>query len=365
MSERVWRSAEAKLRTTVEKHPGRFPLYTEGGAWALDGQQWTRWGDGFLGGALWLVAAHGEDRVWFRQQAERYTRLVEGRKADDQIHDHGFLFWPTYYRWYQETQDPAHLAVLVEAARTLAGRFREPGRYLPSFLGPESLFIDIMMNVHLVLFAASVTGDRELARIGHEHSLTTRRFLIRGDGSASHAGVFDVQTGAFIRQTSQQGFADDGSWARGQAWAIHGFGTVYRFTGDRRYLATAVSAADFYLESTGDRLVPPNDWTEPEPARPFESSAAAAAAAGLWQLAGLVPDAGLASRYADYAARILVRLSQDDFLASPDEPWEGVLKHGSYHEGLGLGVDESLIFGDYWFLAAVSAVTQDFSAPRR
>src|SRR5207249_2888535 len=80
------------------------------------------------------------------------------------------------------------------------------------------------------------------------------------------------------------------SWARGQSWALYGFGTAYRFTGDRRFLATAQDCADFYVDRTGDRLVPPNDWEEPSPVRPWESSAAAIAAGGLWQLAGLTSD---------------------------------------------------------------------------
>jgi unsaturated chondroitin disaccharide hydrolase len=56
---------------------------------------------------------------------------------------------------------------------------------------------------------------------------------------------------------------DDASWARGQGWATYGFGTAYRHTGDRRFLDTAVSCADFYRERTADTLVPPNDWEEP------------------------------------------------------------------------------------------------------
>jgi unsaturated chondroitin disaccharide hydrolase len=253
----------------------------------------------------------------------------------------------------------------VEAGRTTASRYREAGRYMPSFRQPDSLFIDIMMNIHMALYAAQQTGDQDMARKAVDHCLTTRRFLMRGDGSASHEGMFDLETGAFLKQTTQQGFSDDGSWARGQAWALYGFGTVYRFTGDRRFLETAIAAADFYIEKTGDRLVPPNDWEETNPVRPYETSAAAAAAGGFWQLAGLVQDRTKAQVYADYAVNILRRLTDDDFLASPDEEWEGVLKHGSYHEGKDLGVDESVMWGDYWFLDTVDQIQQFAEAQQR
>ena len=104
---------------------------------------------------------------------------------------------------------------------------------------------------------------------------------MRGDGSASHEGIFDLETGQFLRQTTQQGWRDDASWARGQGWAMYGFGTAYRYTGDPRFLDTAERCADFYLERTRPTVVPPNDWEEPDPVQPYESSAAAIAASVL------------------------------------------------------------------------------------
>lgn len=360
LADRVWRTAEAKLDLLTTQHPDRFPLYTAEGRWSVDGEAWTNWCEGFLGGGLWMLSrrASPAQRALFRAAAEHYSMLIEHRKSDDTVHDLGFLFWSTYRRWLEETGDDAHRQVLVEAGLTTASRFRENGRYLPSFRQPDSLFIDIMMNVHMALYAAQQTGSLEAQRAAVEHCLTTRRYLMRGDGSASHEGMFDLESGRFVQQTTQQGFSDDGSWARGQAWALFGFGTVYRFTGDRRFLSTAVAAADFYLEKTRDALVPPNDWEEPDPVLRYETSAAAAAAGGLWQLAGLVQDEGRARLYADHAVQTITRLCDPEFLAAPDEPWEGILKHGIYHEGKGLGVDESVMWGDYWFMDTVDLMAQ-------
>jgi unsaturated chondroitin disaccharide hydrolase len=353
--ENAWITAEEKVRRLVQTHPDRFPLYTVGGVWAVDSEAWTNWCEGFLGGQLWMLAQRTGDQD-LREKAEHYSRLIEERKHDRDVHDLGFLFWSTWRRWYELTGDASIDETVVQAGRTLALRFNEKGRYLRSFLAPDSLFIDIMMNVGIIFYAAQRTGDSNLARIAYEHCLTTRRTLVRGDGSASHEGLFDLDTGAFRRQTTQQGYSDDGSWARGQGWALYGFATAYRHTGDRRFLATAQACADFYIARTGDALVPPNDWEEPTPARPYESSAAAIAAGGLWQLAGLVQDDAAARTYGEYALRILARLTEPDFLASGDPDWEGVLKHGSYHEAKGLGVDESVMWGDYWFLDALDAV---------
>jgi len=357
-AERAWQTAASKVRGLVERHPDRFPLYTADGQWVVDGEAWTNWCEGFLTGELWMLAERTGDS-WFRERAEHYSRLIEPRKDDRDVHDLGFLFWSTWRRWYELTGDPAKDAVVVHAGRTLAMRFNERGRYLRSFLAADSLFIDIMMNVGIIFYAAARTGDPDLARVAYEHCLTTRRTLVRGDGSASHEGVFDLDTGGFLRQTTQQGYRDDASWARGQSWALYGFGTAYRFTGDRRFLATAQDCADFYVDRTGDRLVPPNDWEEPSPVRPWESSAAAIAAGGLWQLAGLTSDPVRAREYAQYAIRTLIRLCEDDFLAADDPAWEGLLKHGSYHETKGLGVDESVMWGDYFLLDALDTVARD------
>ncbi|MEZ3159187.1 glycoside hydrolase family 88 protein [Microbacterium sp. BWT-B31] len=361
VARRVWDTAEAKVAGLISAHPDQFPLYTEDGKWVVDGEVWTNWCEGFLGGQLWMLSRRAGDpahRDSFRSAAEHYSSLLEERQHDDSVHDLGFIFWSTYRRWYETTGEQSLKDVLVQAGRTTASRYRPIGNYMPSFREPASLFIDIMMNIHMAFYASQQTGDDSLADVATQHCLTTRRHLIRGDGSASHEAMFDLETGDFIAQTTQQGFSDTGSWARGQAWALYGFGTVYRFTGDRRFLDTARATADFWIEKTRTQLVPPNDWEEPNPVRPYESSAAAAASGGLWQLAGLVDNPALARAYADHAVRTLAALAADDFLASPVEDWEGVLKHGTYHEGKGLGVDESVMWGDYWLLDAVDTIQQ-------
>ena len=102
--------------------------------------------------------------------------------------------------------------------------------------------------------------------------------------------------------------------------------------------------------------MPPNDWDEPNPALPYESSAAAIAASGLLNLARLTGDPARAYLYHDFAQRILVRLTSPEFLAIDTPGWEGILMHGMYHQRRGLGVDESVMWGDYFFLEAVSKV---------
>ena len=355
LSERIHSAiafAGEQLRHLLSAHPDYFPMYTQNGKWKHGGEAWTNWCEGFLGGQLWLMYSYTKD-AWWRERAIHYSRLIEHRKTDRTVHDLGFLFWSTWKRWHDHSPEAFIKDVIVEAGRTAGSRFREKGEYLPSFVSSESLFIDIMMNVGIIFYAARQSGDTTLWENAARHCHTTRRYLIRGDGSSSHEGLFDTETGEFFRQTTHQGWRDDSSWARGLTWAIYGFGTVFRFTGDSRFLKTAEDCAAFYIERSPGHGVPPNDWSEPDPAYPYESSAAAIAASAFLQLAELSADAIRARMYRGYALRILDTLLQPPFLAIDTPNWEGILKGGVYHQDKGLGVNESVMWGEYFFLEAL------------
>lgn len=354
-SRATFKLAEKQLKHLIETHPDYFPLYTENGKWKHGGEAWTNWCEGFLGGQLWLIYEQNGD-PYFREKAEHYSRLIEHRKTDTNVHDLGFLFWSTWKRWYNLTGDEAINKVIIQAGQTAGSRFREKGQYLPSFVAPESCFIDIMMNIGIIFYAAQQTGDEDLLRRVTQHCLTTRRYLVRGDGSTSHEGLFNTETGEFIRQSTHQGWRDDSSWARGLTWALYGFGTAYKFSGDARFLQTAELCAQYYIEHTPDHGVPPNDWSETNPEDPYESSAAAIAATALLQLAELTGDPVRAKFYHNYALNILDTLTEPEFVAFNDEGYEGILKHGMYHQRKGLGVNESVMWGEFFFLEALSKV---------
>jgi unsaturated chondroitin disaccharide hydrolase len=292
----VFELAARQLKRLVKTYPDAFPSFTTQGKWTSQKEGWTNWCEGFLGGQLWQVYLYTGDK-WFRQQAEHYSRLIELRQYDTAVHDLGFLFWPTWKPWYDQTGDERLNNVIIQAGRTLALRFQEPGGYICSFEGQHSLYIDIMMNVGLVFYAAQQASDESLWRIAERHCRTTRRVLVRGDGSTAHVGLFDPQNGSFIRQHTRQGWRDDSCWARGQAWAIYGFSTAYAFTQQSAFLNTAELLAAFYIQRTPEHGISPNDWEEPAPQFPFESSAAAIAACALWRLAQQTPDALHAQLY--------------------------------------------------------------------
>lgn len=351
--------AAAQCRHILAKYPGYQPMYTVGGKWKLEGELWTHWCEGFYPGIYWLLHQHTGEPFW-RQHAEDASRRLEPRRWDRKVHDLGFLFFSTYLRWYHLTGDPALKQILIDAGRTLAMR-RQIGGYLCSFIGPESLFIDIMMNVGIILWAARETNDETLRQIAIEHCRTTQKYLVRSDGGTAHEGIFDVATGAFLRESTHQGFAADSTWTRGLAWAIYGFTAVHRLSGVPEFLDTARKCADCYLRRAPANLIPPWDFDAPitnEKPVLFDCSAAAITASGLLDLANFLQGADEKKRFHEAALTILENLCSSQFLADKTPGWEGILLHGVYHLHKKLGVDESVAWGDHFFVEALAKATQ-------
>jgi unsaturated chondroitin disaccharide hydrolase len=350
--------AGRQVAALVERTPDFFPIYTVGGKWAHAGERWTDWTGGFLTGMLWKLFEHTGQARW-RELAEHYSRLLEPRQHDRDVHDLGFIFLNSYRPWHELTGDGRLRDVLVQAGRTLAMRFMERGQYLRSFVGPESLFIDIMMNVPLIFYAARITGDAELQRIGEAHCRTTRDRLVRPDGSTAHEGRFDPQTGEFLGESTQQGLGPESAWARGLAWSMYGFSQVYALSGQDEFLAVAECNADYWVAHLPRDRVPYWDFhadlKQPLPWGPQkDSSAGAIAASALLDLELQTGDDDRAVIYRTTAEDMLDTLTGPEYLAVDTPGWEGILKHGVYHTTKSLGVDESVMWGDFFLVEALS-----------
>ncbi len=351
--------AAKKVGATIERYPDFFPIYTSNGSWKHEGELWTDWCAGFHAGLMWTL----DGRIghpWWREKAEHYSRLIEHKKHDRDVHDLGFIFLNTYKPWYERTGDPALNDVLITAGQTLALRFKEKGQYLSSFIGPQSLFIDIMMNVPIIFYAARETNDQALYDLAVAHCRTTERTIVRPDGSTAHEGIFDTDTGEFLHQSTHQGLNAESDWSRGLAWSLYGYGTVFTYTRNLDDLAVAERNADHFVDRLPENFVSPWDFDATEGDRQDDSSASAIAASGLWQLSDLTADPIKATRYADAALSILDALCNDHYVAWNDENWEGILKHGVYHKHKNLGVDESVMWGEFFFIEAVDRVLRSF-----
>jgi unsaturated chondroitin disaccharide hydrolase len=363
--EEAFQVGQQQVRALIERDPGFYPIHTDHGKWRHDKPVWTHWCDGFLPGMMWIFhRRHGAstpEGEWWFEQAVRYSKPLEPRKFDHDVHDHGFVFMPTYYRGYQLTKEPELNEVLVNAGQTLAERFNHKGAFIRSFIAEDSLFIDIMMNIGIIYYAARETADRSLRDIATRHALTTRRFLVRGDGSTAQEGIFDLETGEFLRQTTQQGHRADSCWSRGLAWALYGFNTCYEYSRDPRFLETSQACADYYITHCPSDGIPPWDFQATAESRQLiDTSAAAIAASGLLRLCRLVPDPMKGHLYWTTAVRILRSLC-DKHVARNSDGWEGILKGGVYHVHRDLGVNESVMWGEYYFIEALDTALRQMA----
>lgn len=363
----------AQLARMLLKWPSSrpAPIYTENGVWTRPETMWTDWCPGFYAGMMWLAFERTGERRW-RQAAEEYTRALEPRKYDREVHDLGFIFMTTADRWYRLLADDDPLKawlkdLLITAATTQSLRWKETGEdhYIYSFHGPQSLFIDIMMNIRLLFRAYELGGGRELYTKAVTHARTTEKYLVqkRGprlmdqEGAVIHEAIFNPLRGEFRNLSTQQGYSPFTCWARGLAWAIYGFTDTYLFTREPVFLETAERCVEYYLTNTPAGGVPFWDYGAPRiPDEPVDSSAAAIAAGALWKLKNIDGTQRGAETYRQAALTILSTLSGDGFLNRDDAAYEGILRHGVYHRPMNWGVDESVMWGDYFFMEALHMV---------
>lgn len=340
--------AAGKLEALTTNHPDLLPHATTGGKWVE--AAWTDWSQGFVGGQLWLVFEQTGEERW-EQLARHYSALVADRQWDHRTHNLALLIATTHKQAWELTSDTAGWRAAIQAGRSLATRFDRTGGFLVSDDRPSSTAVNVMINVPLVMWTGLETSDESLVDIARKHAFTTRRFLVRGDGSTAHEGDFDHLTGEFLRLATSRGWRSDSTWARGLALSLSGFTALYALDPTPEWLEVARMNARHWIRETTRRgdLVAPNDFTEVSPPQPWDSSAAAVAGQGLLHLARYVPDDAEAQEFHDHAVATFRRLSTPDFLAVEDE-WEGILKHAVLNARKGLGVDESMALGDYFLL---------------
>jgi len=359
--EHAFSFAQQQVRALVERNPDFYPLYTDKGKWRHSKPAWTHWCDGFLPGMMWIFHQETGDSQW-REFAEKYSKTLEPRKDDREVHDLGFIFYHgTYKRWYEATvrdgsPDQSLKDVVTHAGKTLSLRFNDLAGCMRSFHGSDSNFIDIMMNVGIVFYAALETNDRALWELAHRHCLTTRRTLVRGDGSTSHEGIFNLESGEFLKQTTQQGYRGDSCWSRGLAWSLYGFGTCFQLTRDPTYLEVAQLNADWWLSHIADDGIAPWDFDAPESGplsrSQVDTSASAIAAVGLFNLAEMSPSVASRKGYLDCALRTIDSLTSR-YLGEGEDGWEGILRGSVYHIHKDLGVNESVMWGEFFFVEAL------------
>ncbi len=343
----------------------RFPMPSSiGGAYpAMDNTEWT---NGFWTGMLWLAYELSGDAN-FRRAADVHVASFDQRQRDriaTNHHDLGFLYSLSCVAGYQLTGSEQARDAALGAAGLLMERFH-PGAGIIQAWGDLNepaqrgrMIIDCNLNLPLLYWAGATSGEARFSDAADRHIEQAARHIVRADGSTYHTFFFDTDTGLPREGKTHQGFADDSCWARGQAWGIAGFPLVARHNGDTRLLGLSKVLANYYLNRLPSDGICHWDLVFTEGPEERDSSAAAIAACGLLQLASSLPLLDpLRADYERAAAGMVMTLSEHYF-NHEGAPGTGLLRHAVYHKPNRIGVDESCIWGDYFYLEALTRLTR-------
>jgi unsaturated chondroitin disaccharide hydrolase len=353
------RYASQRLRAATAVVPvDRYPQQTSSpsGAWTTTGA--GAWTSGFFPASLWLMYEATGDPAWKSQAAVRQAGL-QSQQSNTSTHDLGFMLFTTFGNGYRLTGDPAYRDVVLQAAASLATRYSPVVGATRSWdnasADPSNWFkviVDNTMNLNLLFWGAQNGGENAWTGMAVNHALTTIHNHVRADGSTYQIVTFDVNDGSVIGRTTLQGYRDGSTWARGQAWALHGFTQAYAYTKDPRFLATARRTADYFIAHLPADGVPYYDFQAPAADRPKDSSAAAIAASGLLWLAQVESDGSRAHTYLEAAENILRSLSGPPYLSRGTPGAASILLHGTAAHQAG-NTDTGLAYGDYYFIEAL------------
>lgn len=330
-----------------------YPLTTNSsGAWSTTGASF--WTSGFFPGSLWFKYQESADSTW-QTKALNWQAGIESQKDNISTHDLGFMIFNSFGNGYRLTGNDAYRQVALKAASSLATRYSSTVGCFKSWNGKATDFkviIDNMVNLELMFWAAKHGGQSAWHDMAVSHALKTSQEHVRSDGSTYHVINYNPSTGAVKTKGTHQGYSNSSTWARGQAWAIYGFTMTYRETGDARFLVTARKVADYYLSRLPSDKVPYWDFDAPDiPNEPRDSSAAAIAASGLFELSFRETDANRKTKYFNAAKSMLNSLSSSVYLAQGSIN-KAILLHGTYYKLKG-NYDTGTIWGDYYFLEAL------------
>jgi unsaturated chondroitin disaccharide hydrolase len=318
------------------------------------------WTTSFVPGTQWLaweLTGDDEFRAAACAHVANFADRVD-RRVDIETHDLGFLYTLACVVPWRLLGDERAKAVALEAADLLMLRFLEPAGIVQAWgnlSDPHQrgrTIIDSLMNMPLLYWASEVSGDPRYASAALRHAVQLRDHIVRPDGTTFHTYHWDPVTGEPLRGTTQQGYADDSCWARGQAWGVYGFALNYRYTRDESFLAAARTCADYFLDHLPQDKVAYWDLVFTDGDQPRDSSSAAIAACGLLEIAGWLPDGEAKDAYLAGADEILASLAAS--YSTADHPTsDALLLHGVYDLNTHAGVDEGNLWGDYFYLEAL------------
>ncbi|NDV57755.1 glycoside hydrolase family 88 protein [Bacteroides sp. 519] len=330
------------------------------------------WTPGFFPGNLWYIYELTGDKEW-EKYAEQWTHSLESLQTFTGHHDLGFMMYCSYGNALRLAPRPEYKDIIIRSAESLSSRYDERTKSIKSWNYRKAwndtvewfypVIVDNMMNLEMLFAASKLSGNKKFYDIAVTHANSTIKNHIREDYGTYHVVDYDTITGAVKNQATCQGYSDNSTWARGQAWIIYGFTMMYRETNNPQYLDVAIKTADFYLKNLPEDLIPVWDFNvgqngyKPEgksyavefKEKLKDASAAAITCSALFELGHI----SQTQKYIDLATQMLYTLASAQYRAELGTNVNFIIKHcvGSipHHNE----IDKPLVYADYYFLEAL------------
>lgn len=364
-------TASEQILRVLPEFTDRFQkAYSEDGFYqATENRDWTT---GFWTGEIWLAYEFTKDerlKAAGDIQMKDFLHRIDNR-IDVETHDLGFLYSPSCVAGYKLTGSRTGREAALKAADELITRFHEKGEFIQAWgpLGaPDNyrLIIDCLLNLPLLYWATDETGDEKYREIAEKHIHTALANVIREDFSTWHTFFFDMETGKPDHGATCQGYRDGSAWARGQAWGIYGTAIGYKYTKRREYIDIFKGVTDYYLRHLPEDLVPFWDLEFGDgDDQPRDSSSASIAACGMLEMAKYM-DPEDAAYYTGIAKKFMKSV-KDHYAVTDFKASNGLVLHSTYsnHSPYNTcnhyGVDECNIWGDYFYMEALTRLHKDW-----
>jgi rhamnogalacturonyl hydrolase YesR len=318
------------------------------------------WTSGFFPGSMWYMYELTGNEKW-KNLGVKYTEDLDSVKFLTWHHDVGFMINTSYGNAYKATKNEAYKEVMIQAAKSLATRFRPTPGVIQSWDEDRGwqgtrgwmcpVIIDNMMNLELFFEVTRFTGDSSFYKMAVSHADVTLENHFRDDYSCYHVIDYDKIKGGVRHKHTAQGYAHESAWARGQAWAIYGFAVCYRETKDPRYLELTDKIYNYLFthKNMPEDLVPYWDFDAPNiPNEPRDASAAAIIASALYELSTFGKP-----EYKETADKIVASLSSPSYRALLGTNGNFLLMHSVGSIPHGHEIDVPLNYADYYFLEAL------------
>jgi len=328
----------------------------------------VEWTTSFWTGMLWLAYEHTGDEK-YRKVAEKQIQSFKER-LEKQIevdhHDLGFLYSLSCVSAYKLTGNEEAKEIALQAADLLITRYYDKAGIIQAWGNlndPKErgrMIIDCNLNLPLLYWASEVSGKQIYKEIAEIHVLQAAKYIVRPDASTYHTYYMDPETGEPLYGNTRQGYSDDSCWARGQAWGIYGFPLSFHYTNDWSLIELTKKLTNYYLNRLPEDEICYWDLIFTEGGEERDSSAAAITICGLLEMSKYLPVTDPEKRIYENAALKMVESLYNHYTTDIESPANGILKHAVYFKGGGRGVDESCIWGDYYYFEALIRLVKDW-----